>query len=103
MPVVEYRIFANSPEPSNTENQTQTKITDNIETHVSQPIVSDNSGRLKENINVIVVCDSQQTPTTVAWQDKSNDVDSPSTSKMEEQEGAISFGSSNKTDSSSDF
>jgi len=103
MPVIKNKIVPNYPEPSCIENQTSNELIVYIETNASPLTVSDNGGRLKKNINMIT-SDSQQTPpTTVAWQDKSNDVDSSSTSKKEEHEGAISFGSSDNTNSSSDL
>jgi len=101
--VLDNRLLANnSPEPNNTENQTQT--TDNIETkhHMSQPIIISGDKRFEENVNVIVR-DTQGVPTTVVRQDTLNEIDTSSTSKKDEQGSAISFGSSNKTDRSSDF
>lgn len=100
---VDNKLLPNSPEPSNTKNLKQTTImdTNEMEHHTSQPMISDSNERLEENTSDIVH-DLQRIPTTVIQQDSFNEVDTSSTSKKE-QESAISFGSSNKTDKSSDF
>lgn len=104
MTALDNRLLTNSPKPSNIENQMLTKTADNIETknHVSQPVMISDDKRSKENVSVIVH-DTQQIPITVVQQDTSNEIDTSLTSKKEDHESAISFGSSNKTDRSSDF